>query len=68
MRKTLPRELGTYRIINTHELTEADRALLRQAGQARVRERICSMIANGTLSASQVQRRYGALMREVGIA
>lgn len=66
--KHLPPDLGTYRIIKPHELTEEERSILRRAGRSRVQARVCELIAAGKLSASQVQARYGALMSEIGVA
>lgn len=57
---------GTYRIIRPSELTEEQRAVLRQVSRTRVVERLAALIGDGRLSVSQVQRRYGALIGHVG--
>jgi hypothetical protein len=65
-KKLLPVSIGTYRIINKAELTPEQRNMLRAAGGRHIMERLCALIGDGKVSVSQVQERYGALMREVG--
>lgn len=65
---TLPRDIGTYRVIRPGELTDEQRAILRLAGRERIQERLCVLIGNGRLRVSQVQEKYGALMSETGDA
>jgi hypothetical protein len=64
--KLLPASTGTYRIINKVELSEEQRNVLKVAGSQHVLERLCALIGDGKVSVTQVQARYGALMREVG--
>jgi len=66
--KKLPASLGTYRIIRKSELTPEQRNMLKAAGSQHIMERLCALIGDGKVSVSQVQERYGALMREVGDA
>ena len=57
--------LGTYRDVRAY--TDDDRTTLLLAGQERVHDRLCELLASGTIAASQVQRQYGALMAEIGV-
>jgi hypothetical protein len=65
---TLPRDIGTYRIIRAAELTDEQRAVLRLAGRERVLERLCVLVGEGRVSLSKVQAKYGALLAEVADA
>ena len=66
--KLLPAAIGTYRIIKKSELTPEQQSALAAVSKQRVLERLCALIGDGKVSVSQVQQKYGALMREVGSA
>lgn len=67
-KKSLPPSIGSYRVIRMSELTDEQRNMLKAAGSKHVLERLCALIGDGKVSVTQVQARYGALMREVGDA
>jgi hypothetical protein len=62
------KSIMTYRIIKTAELTQAQLETLRAVSHERVVESLMRLIGDGRATLSQVQRQYGALMREVGHA
>lgn len=62
------KSIMTYRIIKTTELTQAQLETLRAVSHERVVESLMRLIGDGRATLSQVQRQYGALMREVGHA
>jgi hypothetical protein len=62
------KSIMTYRIIKTTELTQAQLETLRAVSRERVVESLMRLIGDGRATLSQVQRQYGALMREVGHA
>jgi hypothetical protein len=62
------KSIMTYRVIKTTELTQAQLETLRAVSRERVVESLMRLIGDGRATLSQVQRQYGALMREVGHA
>jgi hypothetical protein len=58
----------TYRIVKTSELTPAQLEALRAVSRERIVESLIRLIGDGRATMAQVQRKYGALMREVGHA
>ena len=60
--------LTTYRIVHQSELTAEQLQILRAASRRMILERLAALIGEGTVSVSQVQAKYGALMSEVGRA
>ena len=54
--------LKVYQVAFQMELTSEALAMLRQVSQKRIQERLASLLKEGRLTVSQVQRQYGALM------
>lgn len=66
MTTKLPANIGAYRLIKQEEFTVEQLAVLRAASRKHVHARLCELVAQGKVTASQVARAYKPLMDEAG--